>query len=472
MNTENSGGGVVVVVAAALVIRSLVAMSAFAVNGAEHFVDNSDSVQYLALATSLASGDGLIFGENVAPDIVGWYSAPEAGVPDVVRTPGYPLFIALGTLAGYPVAITIALQLLLGAVSAGLVYQIARRVTSSGTVALWAGLLYAADPLSVLHTTYVMSETLFTTVFLTHLLFLYRYADTGSPRSAALAGTAAALAVLIRPIAFYWPLIATLILLLIPAARHSRRLLAVAVSVFALTAAGPLVAWTARNATNGYWGFSAMQDVNLYRFIGASIRAEADGTDWPDVQDDLDAELNQLTTRNDWTRTERYEYMRRASVQMIAQNPAAGLRVYVRAVARVLAPTFSPYVGVFVAEYTGQQLVQRLLSGTAPPFRDYWFALPIYAILLLMCVGYYALAVIGAWRVGPPVNLSVALLLGSMAYFLVLAAGVGNGSYDRMRCPAMPMICVFAAAGLSFRGRGALPMAGRLSEGGAPWRVG
>ena len=270
MNTENSGGGVVVVVAAALVIRSLVAMSAFAVNGAEHFVDNSDSVQYLALATSLASGDGLIFGENVAPDIVGWYSAPEAGVPDVVRTPGYPLFIALGTLAGYPVAITIALQLLLGAVSAGLVYQIARRVTSSGTVALWAGLLYAADPLSVLHTTYVMSETLFTTVFLTHLLFLYRYADTGSPRSAALAGTAAALAVLIRPIAFHWPLIATLILLLIPAARHSRRLLAVAVSVFALTAAGPLVAWTARNATNGYWGFSAMQDVNLYRFIGAS----------------------------------------------------------------------------------------------------------------------------------------------------------------------------------------------------------
>ena len=324
-----------VVVATAFAVRILVAITAFAVNGGEHFWYMTDSLRYLALATALVDGDGFTAPLGYAFDTAG------AGQPEVVWPPGYPLFVALGALAGHAVAVTIVLQLVLGAIVAGLVYQVARRVASSETVALWAGLLYALDPVSAVHTTYVLSETLFTTVFLTHLLFLLRHIDIGDTRAAALAGIAAAMAALIRPIAFYWPLCAMALI----GWRHGRawRQMAVALSVFALTAVGPLVAWKTRNLIEtDYSGFSAVQEVNLYLWIGPSIRAEADGGSWREAQNGLLAELDRLTIENAWSRTERYEYMRSAGVQMIMQNLGAALRVFGQGVASTLSGSSLP----------------------------------------------------------------------------------------------------------------------------------
>ena len=334
------------VVVAALVIRSAVVAAAFVFGGPDHFLDRTDSLGYLELASALVAGEGFVVPQNIVVEDDQSYP----GEPELFRTPGYPFFVAVGVLAGFPVAVTIVLQIVLGALSAGLVYRIAQRVVPSETVAVVAGLLYAIDPVSVLHTTYVLSETLFTFVFLLHLMVVIRHFDAGDTRSAVLAGLLAALAALIRPVAFYWPLVAVLLV----AARNidSRRLAAI-LSVFALAAVGPLVAWKTRNGIQtGYWGYASVQEVNIYRWVGTSIKVETDGISWDDAKSALDSRLDDLASQNGWTRAERYQYMQHAGMELIAQNLGASVMVFGQSVWSVLMPSFSEYVRVIHARVT------------------------------------------------------------------------------------------------------------------------
>ncbi len=145
-----------------------------------YFADFPDGVGYLQLADSLA------FRGEFARD----------GLPEIERTPGYPLFIALGARIGHPIGVTVALQAILGALSAVLVFKMTLRVTGSRLAASAAGLLFAVDPPSVIHGVNMFTETLFVFVLLVHLVILLRCIEQNRhPALAAAAGAAAAAAV-------------------------------------------------------------------------------------------------------------------------------------------------------------------------------------------------------------------------------------------------------------------------------------
>ena len=115
-----------------------------------------------------------------------------------------------------------------------------------------------------------MSETLFVAVFAVHLLIVLRHLETGSMRTAATAGGTAAVAMFVRPVAFYWPGIVCAVILL-RHQRHASVALATA-AVFAVAAFGPAGAWKLRNThVAGYSGFSSVKEVNLHLWVGASV---------------------------------------------------------------------------------------------------------------------------------------------------------------------------------------------------------
>ena len=137
---------------------------------------------------------------------------------EIRRPPGYPLLLTLGVLADRIAAVTIAVQILLGTATVWMVALLARRVIGAGTgdasrFSLWAAAAYALDPLSILYPSLLLTETLFTAVFVVHLLALLRFLETRAVGTAALAGVLAAVSTFVRPVAYFWPFIATAIML-------------------------------------------------------------------------------------------------------------------------------------------------------------------------------------------------------------------------------------------------------------------
>lgn len=416
---------------AGLVARAVVPIVAIAFHGIDYLVLTDDSHEYLQLAESLTAG-----------------SFSRDGATEVLRTPGYPLLLALGVFAGHPIGLSIVIQTVLGSVAAVLVYALARQAAASWGIgdsrraALLAGLLYGLDPLSVVHSAFILSETLFTTLMVVHLFMLAKYFETGQRRHLASAGCWAAAATFVRPVALYWPFVVVAVLLLCPTPKKSEHLVTrfAPALVFLMVSLTPLLLWTARNAyETDYSGFSAAGDYGLYISLGASVAEMNRGT--------AKQQIDTLAERNAWTAAERYDYMRSEGLRLILDRPLAYLAVHARAILQALTPAFSMYVEIYRPDYGSASTWNRLFGGASLPLRDYLPALPVYLLVGLACAAQYVLALVGARRTFRSLNGLGVLLLSSTAYFLIMAGAVGDIATARMRHPAMPTICVLAGIG-------------------------
>ena len=83
------------------------------------------------------------------------------GVPEIMRTPGYPLLLAIGLKLGHVEGVTILLQIMLSCLTCYLVYSIAKQVFEPERTAVCAAFLFSIEPLSVLHSCLLLSDTLF-----------------------------------------------------------------------------------------------------------------------------------------------------------------------------------------------------------------------------------------------------------------------------------------------------------------------
>ena len=418
--------------ATALVARLLVSIVATAVHDATYFLATDDSYEYLRLAEALTTG-----------------SFSQDGVAEVLRTPGYPLLVALGTLTGHPIGLTVLLQIALGGVAAAIIYALAQHVATSlgcqdsRRIALFAGLLYALDPLSVVHTSFLLSETLFTTLLVAHLFVMSKYFGTVSMRHAALSGVLGAASAFVRPVAMYWPFVVVSVLLLLSGPNRKRPLARLApILAFLLASLTPPMLWSVRNAYQaGYSGFSAAGDYNLY----VSLKSSVEGIH----RDTARQRVDTLAAQNGWTTGDRYDYMRDEGIRLILSRPVTYLVVHSSAILQSLTPAFSMYVVIYDPDYGSASTLERLFSSTAQRSCDILLALPMYLLVGVAWAGQYVLALAGMRRVLVARNGSTLLLLASVAYFLIMAGAVGNIATARMRHSAMPAICVLAGFGAS-----------------------
>ena len=414
----------------------------------------------LPVASTITVGDQGVF---LFPDSPGYIRPVEElmrtgrfandGRPEIMRTPGYPILLVPGILLGKPVLVTIALQVVLSLLTVWFVYRLTARMFENENAAAAAALLYALEPLSILYTTLILTETLFASLV---AAFFFCLVDYFKGRQAlgtlVLAALALCASVYVRPVSYYLPIPVSLALLLALLVRFKKIRYVLHAVVFLAVSLGPVAAWQVRNRIQtGYRGFSAISDLNLYLYQGASAKARAEGLPFRDVQQRLRS-FEGHPEHNSWTEAQRSAFMRREGVKMILGHPLAYARIHLGGMARILFdPGSVDYLKVFhsyprlggtlanIADRGLMSVVLGLISGNPLVF---WTQLALFAML----AAYYVLALLGLFnrsRAGAWDRIALVAVIG---YFVAVSGGPHG--YSRFRHPAMPLLCVLAGYGL------------------------
>ena len=420
------------IVAMAVGVRLAVPLGALLLHGNPEVFVQADTGSYVQAAEALVG--------------TGSFTDTPGGEPEIRRTPGYPLLLTLGVLAGQIILVTIAAQILIAVGTVLGVAFLARHVMpGSPQIARWAALFIALDPLSVLYCSLLMTETLFTAIFVLHLLAVMRFLKTQSTGMGALAGGLAAAGTFVRPIAYFWPFVAAAVMLCVVRRGGIR-----GCAVFLVAAMLPCMLWAVRNDVQAdYPGFSAISDRNLYAWNAAGVLARIDGIPFEAVRTQLDARLEELEEAGRInTQAERAEYMRQEGLRVIVEHPMTYLGVHMRGIVRIITfPGFSEYVAIVGGQPAGMEVaIDRGLGygimHVIPTRPD---LLPGYLVFGGILITQLVLGTIGAWRTTKS-HRTAWIVVAAAAYFLLIAGGPTG--YSRFRVPIMPVVCVLMPAGL------------------------
>jgi hypothetical protein len=393
------------------------------------------------------------------------------GAPELSRTPGYPLFLALTSFAGFPAAAVA--NVILSAFSVFLVWRLGRTIFRDDGIALGAAWIFAFEPISTGYSVTLMSETLFVAILLLSMERLAAFLRDRRLGTLAAAGVLLAAATLVRPVSYYLPVALALGLALVLARVPGLRWKAPAVLLISVLPW--LAAWQIRNwAETGYSGFSSVSEDNLYFLIATSVTARAEHRpydfgreigylgyfDDPEHHGQLEpspAYIALHPERAEWDAGQELTFRRSEAFRVIRAHFGDYLSLCFKSLSRIV---FEPGAGYFDhlvnpegTPHTVGLSANRSLAheGIALAVAYPWVAAEkvIFGVAL---IGLYLFAARGVFRAGMH-DACLWLLLGSSLYFLaVSAAGAGQPGSVRFRLPVMPAVCILAAVGIKRRG--------------------
>jgi len=425
-----------------LLLRLGLPLAAWLISRDPSIFYSRDSASYIGLAQALIHGEGFTVG----------------GVPELVRTPGYPLFLLPGMMAGAVEPLTITLQAVVGTITLGLVMAVATGLSSSPKVSVLAGLAYAIEPLALLYTGRILSESLFALCLMLAALLLQRSLRSNSWVGLAGAALALSIAAYVRPIGYFLPAVTALTWLAVAILRKSATRWVVARIVFflaiSMTAMG---VWQSRNSlTAGYARFSAITDVTLYEYHAAAVIAAEVGLPYYEVRQQMLREAEALRGP-DLSEGEYYRRLGEIGEQIIAARPWVFLDAYLKGVIRVaLDPGGVEYLKFFgpypeSGGLLGLIVDKGVLGAVLQLARERPEALLVTALFGVILALYWVLGAAGAVTVlrERPLRVEGVLMLVWPAYFLLISGG--PAALDRFRHPMMPFLAVLAGVGAAGR---------------------
>ncbi len=389
--------------------------------------------------------------------------------PELNRTPGYPLVLAVCFRLFGPGLLAPAVLNILFSAGTGLLAALLAVRLFGPFAARVAAAAVAFEPSGFHYSTVVLTDTPFTFFLVLAIVLLVRGLGRDNGREAVFfaAGLALALAILIRPIAYYLPVV--LAALLVLASPRRRALAAVALLLPPVLLVG---GWQVRNRVRGgTWLVSQQQKVMLYFCHAAYVEARVHGIPAPTEQErygfqELLWRFSYVERARDVFGERRYEdlypdtsklslvelsdhWYRRALVVLKA-HPWWVLEEHLRGAACLfLSPPavlwafgwgfLVPSQAFFDAFCSGE-----LLRVAAILARDYRGLFVLSAISLVAVLAIYALAVRGLRRA--PREAGTAALLLTMVYLAVVSAAP-NAMDDRYRLPILALLAVFAGGG-------------------------
>lgn len=366
-----------------------------------------DSFTYLAPAQNLLRG-------------LGFFEQP--GVVETLRTPGYPLLLALFRTHPLPV---IVLQHLLNVALVGGVYLITRRRVSR-SAALVAALLLAIDIPTIHVANKILTETLFTAaLFIVFLLAL-------DARHLIATGALTGALVLIRPAAIaYFAVLAAYFVW--------RRLRPKQIAAFVCVSLVLPLSWALRNAYHtGVFTVASNSGENLLEHRAAGVLAILDGGNFDDAlvrrRAELQARANaevvegeDVENAGDVDHAVMARYHARMAWPILLRHPIALAELTARGV----------WINLFDSRWEALAVVSRV------PAR--W----VRAAVVILTVAMFILFVVGMiilWRR----DRALALLIGgTVGYFILISAGAD--SEYRFRAPVIPEYVIAAGAAIGRR---------------------
>lgn len=403
---------------------------------------------------------------------------------DAYRTLVYPWMLAAFFRFGETPRVgllVVATQMALGLASALLFYATARRVTSP-LVAAAAGLLFVVHATELYYESAVLTETIFTGVLAVTVWLAVRTSETVAwPRAAAL-GLAAAVLVLVRPVA-QWYVIVPLGVSLLARAPLRRRL--VAAGVLLICYAGPVLWWMGVNQREyGFFGIALGRGMGLYTRVFEIDRLEPPN---PSAQPDLrdlwsyarlerwspNRVRDELNYARGFSAASADDAMFRFAMETLRAHPVT---FAVGTLQQWLQQLADPYTGLrSCPSGFGRYLCSgRTDEESLPPFPNVPASPSALRSLVVAYVERWqvpmkpviALALVGAAAVALAAPGPAALLLGGTVAYLTLVPSVTLAPQDRFRLPVDALLFAFAFAGLAVVSAAAARLAARCT--GAP----
>ena len=409
------------VLALALLLRTLVPIVGYCKAHRVTIFYSPDSASYISAAHELL--------------VHHRFSSP-SGSPELLRTPGYPLLLTIGLSLGRLEVITIALQVLLSCLTVYLVYCIAWILFDREQSALIAATLYAVEPLSILYSSVLLTETLFTTLIVAWVYFLLRYLRGQNIWDLLVSGVVISASAYVRPISYFVPLVVAACLLVWALDRGEEKDMRALthISAFLAISMGLLVVWQIRNwSQTGYRGFSGMSSVNLYFYRAAGVLALKHNVSVATMAESLGYDDDRIyfalhPEQRTWSMAQRLNYIHREAVNILLQNPIIYGRLCLNGLCRTI---FGPGT-IEVLDFFGIK-------------RAAWFFWIWAGLLLVWQLPYLLLGVMGLCSTHYK-RWPVLFLVLSILYYVSVAAGPEG--YSRFRIPVMPLISVLAGYGM------------------------
>jgi 4-amino-4-deoxy-L-arabinose transferase-like glycosyltransferase len=358
--------------------------------------------------------------------------------PEIFRTPGYPLLLALGMALGPVELVTLVLQIVLSVLTTWLTYRLAIEVTQRRLVAVTAASLYALEPLSILYTSILLTETLFTTFFVGFAYLMARAVRELRNSDVVIAAILLVAATYIRPVTIYLPILCAVLLISVAVRTTTpsiRRGVIAALTLLFVSYAG-IFPWIARNHfVSHYTGFSTVADVNLFYYHALEIRAQNEGATLKELQqrEGWGNESVLLMRRPDFARLnpgERISRLRKEALTILRNHPLQTIVMWAKGSLRTL---FGSGAGTFI------QRIPRLGELPRRPT-----VVTLNVILLPPLPIIYALALFGV--VAPSLHREHRWLFVILTVYFVLVSG-GITGYSRFRLPLIPIFSILAAHG-------------------------
>jgi len=385
------------------------------------------------------------------------------GIPEVFRTPGYSIFLIPGILLGHPELFTIFLQFILSCWTIYLVYRISLLVFKVKKAAIFASCLLSIEPLSIILANRLLTETLFTSLFIAFVYQLILYLKNKSIREIIFAGLFLVASTFVRPITYYLPYLIFLMLIIYAIKNFNHRKIVLFHAIlFLVISVSPLYLWQLRNKIEtGYTGFCSIQESHLYYWHASSVLSAKYKLHFREVWDYIPAKINNEISKEDQKNTVKINnYFSQESKRIIFSNPFIYLSLRINGILNLLFNSvpwqFVRFFKLATPSETNDMFFNYLTEFFHKGFIGgvlFYFnqvPLPIFLIWLLLeiLILIYMALMFKAILTKQVINQFYVIVILCLVTYLTILAGGPDGASTRFRTPIMPLICILAGYGL------------------------
>lgn len=379
------------------------------------------------------------------------------GIPELPRTPGYPILLMPGILLNSLEMVTILIQVFLSCLTIYIVFRISLLLFENTRIATLCASLYAIEPLSIVFSGLLLTETLFTFLNTLFLYYMVKYLKRGQIRNIILSAVTLSASVYVRPINYFLPVfVASILFIWTLTEVQKRKVLLVHIFSFFLISMVLIALWQIRNKSEtGYSGFSAIVDHNLYFYDGASVLSAKQGIPFSVAQENMgiaswETYLEIHPEQTSWSVARRYEYMRGEGLKIILDNLYTYFKIRIKATFKVLFGTGAKYwlqlfkyphridAGIKFEPGFSKNIIKLIKKDPIQVFSRLGIGMVLILYLLLGAAGFFSRDCM--YRIST-------IMIFCVGIYLLFISG-GGGAGGRFRHPIMPIVSIFAGYGL------------------------
>lgn len=391
-------------------------------------------------------------------------------VPESIRTPGYPLFIAVVyAVFGESFQAVVVVQIILSLITVVISYHMGRSLFGENAGFL-AAIVLCLDVVTFSMTFFVLTETLFTLVFTLSLLsgvrILRRVTEVeavssrtvGARRSelmwSLMLGFSFALSILIRPVAYYLvPVLIVFFLVVGMKRKLGVRWITQTALAILLPALLLVGGWQVRNArVIGSASLTQIEGVDALYYRAAAVVSLRDGV----TLDEARMSLGGLSMTDAWNEVRNQPHRllgdswRAQALEVLIRHPLLTMRMMLNGIINMcLGPGDGQLTGLLGWRPDKDGPLGDLVRISTGDFIEKWVAgRPMETMFFIHALGYivflwlfFAVGMVRLLRTGKELWIHL-FLLGVVVYFVLVSAG--PHSYHRFRMPLMPVFSIYA----------------------------